>query len=134
MAIPFGFGIGDFLAVGKLIGRIIVELREVRPIPIIPPYYRPYLISHNGEAAPDYQSLLLELEALGRALHQLENLQPTKHELLQLNAIRATALTCQRPLQDFSIVRILRPRTFQKLRHPLFTNHVIAYLNDGVLN
>ena len=101
MAIPFGFGIGDFLAVGTLIGRIIVELREVSPIPIIPPCYRPYLTSQNGEAAPDYQSLLLELEALGRALHQLENLQPTKHEFLQLNAIRATALTCQRPLQEF---------------------------------
>lgn len=55
----------------------------------------------NGEAAPEYQSLVLELEALDRALHQLETLEPTQHELLQLRAIRATALTCQRPLQDF---------------------------------
>lgn len=28
-------------------------------------------------------------------------LEPTEHELLQLRAIRATALTCQRPLEDF---------------------------------
>jgi len=28
----------------------------------------------NGEAAPQYQGLLLELEALRRALAQLENL------------------------------------------------------------
>lgn len=27
--IPFGVGVGDFLAVGKLIGQIAVELREV---------------------------------------------------------------------------------------------------------
>jgi hypothetical protein len=55
----------------------------------------------NGDAAPEYQSLLLELEALSRALHQLEALKPAKHELIQLDAIRATARTCQRPLEDF---------------------------------
>ena len=27
--IPFGVGVGDFLAVGKLIGQIAIELREV---------------------------------------------------------------------------------------------------------
>lgn len=55
----------------------------------------------NGEAAPMYQSLLLELEALDRALHQLQTLQPSQNELLQLNSIRATALSCGRPLQEF---------------------------------
>ena len=55
----------------------------------------------NGEAAPAYQSLLLELEALERALQQLNTLKPTQHELLQLNSIRATALSCERPLQRF---------------------------------
>jgi hypothetical protein len=58
-------------------------------------------MQQNGEAAPMYQSLLLELEALDRALCQLQTLQPSRHELLQLNSIRATALSCARPLQEF---------------------------------
>jgi hypothetical protein len=35
MPIPFGVGIGDFLAVGKLIGQIAIELQEVSDHPII---------------------------------------------------------------------------------------------------
>ncbi|CZR63117.1 uncharacterized protein PAC_13014 [Phialocephala subalpina] len=83
MPIPFGVGVGDFIAVGKLIKQIVVELQE------------------NGEAAPQYQGLLLELEALSRALALLETLQPAKHELIQLSAIRAAAITCKRPLEEF---------------------------------
>lgn len=59
------------------------------------------LIVQNGEAAPEYQALLLELEALSHALRQLETLQPTPHELLQLGAIKKTATLCLRPLQEF---------------------------------
>ena len=55
----------------------------------------------NSEANPEYQSLLIELEALDRALRKLQTLKPAKHELFQLTSIRATALACQRPLQDF---------------------------------
>ncbi|KAL8833073.1 MAG: hypothetical protein Q9176_008099 [Flavoplaca citrina] len=55
----------------------------------------------NSEANPEYQSLLIELEALDRALCKLQTLKPAKHELFQLTSIRATALACQRPLQDF---------------------------------
>ncbi|RYO77538.1 hypothetical protein DL766_009647 [Monosporascus sp. MC13-8B] len=66
MAVPFGFSVGDFLAVGGLIRQIAVELRE------------------NDEAAPEYQSLLIELEALERALRRLQTLRPGKHELFQL--------------------------------------------------
>lgn len=29
MAVPFGFSVGDFIAVGQLIQKITVELREV---------------------------------------------------------------------------------------------------------
>ncbi|KAE8445214.1 hypothetical protein EG329_013586 [Mollisiaceae sp. DMI_Dod_QoI] len=83
MPMPFGVGVGDFIAVGSLIAKIAVELRK------------------NGEAAPAYQYLLLELEALDRALQQLQDLRPSQHELLQLNSIRATALSCARPLQEF---------------------------------
>jgi hypothetical protein len=45
--------------------------------------------------------LLLELEALDRALRQLQQLTPARHELLSLNAIKATSLTCQQPLELF---------------------------------
>lgn len=30
MAVPFGFSVGDFIAVGKLIAQIVDELRELR--------------------------------------------------------------------------------------------------------
>jgi len=29
MPVPFGVGVGDLIAVGKLIGKIIIELKEV---------------------------------------------------------------------------------------------------------
>lgn len=83
MAAPFGFSVGDFIAVGQLIQQVTVELRE------------------NGESASEYQHLIIELESLDRALKQLYTLRPAKHELLQLNAIRATALLCQIPLREF---------------------------------
>ncbi|KFY10924.1 hypothetical protein V492_04776 [Pseudogymnoascus sp. VKM F-4246] len=83
MVIPFGVGVGDFIAVGKLIKQIVAELQG------------------TGEAAPTYQDLILELEAIGRALSQLESLQPVHHELFQLTAIRAMVATCKRPLEEF---------------------------------
>ncbi|KAH0524009.1 hypothetical protein TsFJ059_008933 [Trichoderma semiorbis] len=83
MALPFSFSVSEFFIVRQLIGKVAVELRE------------------NGEAAPEYQSLLIELEALERALRHLQTLKPTKHELIQLTSIRATALACERPLRNF---------------------------------
>ena len=56
-------------------------------------------IEWTSESA--YYSLLLELKALPRALLQSQDLKPAKHELLQLNAIRVTALTCSRPFDEF---------------------------------
>jgi hypothetical protein len=32
MAVPFGFSLGDFVTVGKLIGQVVNELREVSRI------------------------------------------------------------------------------------------------------
>ncbi|KAH6680544.1 hypothetical protein B0J14DRAFT_648919 [Halenospora varia] len=83
MVVPFGVGVGDFIAVGKLIWQISVELGK------------------NSKASPEYQGLLLELEALKRALQQLQNLRPVQHELLQLDSIRAAALLCEIPLRKF---------------------------------
>jgi hypothetical protein len=44
---------------------------------------------------------LIELEALERAMCKLQTLRPGKHELYQLTSIRATALACKIPLEDF---------------------------------
>ncbi|KAL7910413.1 hypothetical protein GGI35DRAFT_366168 [Trichoderma velutinum] len=83
MSLPFAFSVSDFLTVRQLMGKVTVELRK------------------NGEAATEYQSLLIELEALKRALRQPQALKPAKHELIQLTSIRATALACEKPLREF---------------------------------
>jgi hypothetical protein len=74
---------GDFLAISKLIYKISLELKK------------------NPKSAPDYQHLLIELEALDRALKLLQCIKPAQHELRRLEGIRALASTCQRPLEEF---------------------------------
>jgi len=74
---------GDFLAISKLIYKIGLELKK------------------NPESASDYQHLLIELESLDRALKQLQRIKPAHHELRRLEGIRALAITCQRPLEEF---------------------------------
>lgn len=75
--------LGDFLAVSRLIYRIAAELKRV------------------PESATDYQDLLIELEALDRALKQLFSIEPAEHEAKRLDAVRALALTCLGPLEAF---------------------------------
>jgi Fungal N-terminal domain of STAND proteins len=58
-------------------------------------------LKKNPESAPDYQHLLIELEALDRALKQLLRIQPVHHELQRLEGIRALTTACQRPLEEF---------------------------------
>jgi hypothetical protein len=74
---------GDFLAISKLIYKIGLELKK------------------NPKSAPDYQHLLIELEALDRAVKLLQCIKPAQHELRRLDGIRALASTCQRPLEEF---------------------------------
>jgi tetratricopeptide (TPR) repeat protein len=74
---------GDCLAISKLIYKISLELKK------------------NPKSAPDYQHLLIELEALDRALKHLQRIKPTQRELRRLDGIRALASTCQRPLEEF---------------------------------
>jgi ubiquitin len=74
---------GDFLAISKLIYKIGIELKK------------------NPKFAPDYQYLLIELEALDRALKLLQCIKPAQHELRKLEGIRDLASTCQRPLEEF---------------------------------
>ena len=62
-----------------------------------------YTANHqqNGEATSKYQDLIVELELLERALSRLYTLKPAEHELVHLEAIRAAASACKRPLETF---------------------------------
>jgi len=82
LAMSFGFSVGDFLAVGKLIADITNSLREA------------------GGSKSEYQELLRELESLDHALKHLDKL-PTNGASANLESIKYAALSCQRPLEQF---------------------------------
>jgi hypothetical protein len=78
----FGFSVGDFLAVGKLIKDITSCLRE------------------TGGAQSQYRDLMRELESLQQVLEHLDRLQ-TSGNSLNLDSIKYSALSCRVPLEDF---------------------------------
>jgi hypothetical protein len=78
----FGFSVGDFLAVGKLIADITNSLREA------------------GGSTSEYQELLRELDSLNHALKHLNKL-PTNGASANLESIKYAALSCRRPLEQF---------------------------------
>lgn len=71
-AMSFGFSVGDFLAVGKLVADITNSLREA------------------GGSKSEYQELLQELESLNHALKHLDKL-PTKDNSANLQSIKLSA-------------------------------------------
>lgn len=74
----FGFAVGDFVAVGKLIIDIVGSL-------------------HSTEGAgQDYQELVRELESLDKALKHVDRLQGTTAD-----GVKCAALMCRYPLEDF---------------------------------
>lgn len=76
-----GFSIGDFLAGATLIKEIISALR--------------------GTAKLEYRELELELHGLQRALDELEHLQPGPGQEVAVNSVKAAALMCRYPLEEF---------------------------------
>lgn len=77
----FDFSIGDFLAGVTLIKDIISALR--------------------GTAKLEYRELELELHGLQRALDELEHLQPGPGQEVAVNSVKAAALMCRYPLEEF---------------------------------
>jgi hypothetical protein len=77
----FGFSISDFLAGATLIKEIISALR--------------------GTAKLEYRELELELHGLQRALDELEHLQPGPGQEVAVNSVKAAALMCRYPLEEF---------------------------------
>ena len=54
-----------------------------------------------GGAASEYQSTVIELENLATTLSHLEALQPNEDNIHHVNAIRAMAMACKFPLEEF---------------------------------
>ena len=84
MPAPFGFSIGDFIAVVELITKVRKALKN------------------SGGAASEYQDVVQELESLQSILTNLGTLH-FKERAGTSPALRLTNLisTCQRPLKDF---------------------------------
>ncbi|KAF2800861.1 hypothetical protein K505DRAFT_227706 [Melanomma pulvis-pyrius CBS 109.77] len=79
----FGFSVGDFIAIGKLICDITSCLQSV------------------GGAKSDYQELIREFELLDAALRHLDQLDNTTSASTRLDAIKYAALSCRLPLEEF---------------------------------
>lgn len=79
----FGFSVGDFFTVGRLVADIISSLRDA------------------GGSKSDYQELLRELDSLHDALRHLDKLQPSSASSTNLDSIKYAALSCRRPLEQF---------------------------------
>ena len=90
MPVPFGFGVGDFIAVLKLIARVAKALKE------------------SGGAASEYQDVVQELECLQTLLTHLGTVR-FQDVASKKPAVRLTILisACQRPLEGF-LERIAR--------------------------
>ena len=79
----FGFSVGDFLAVGKLIFDVGMSLRDV-----------------DGSAT-QYQELQRELDSLQRALQCIWAISPQGAHNPIVEEIKQAVAKCQLPLQDF---------------------------------
>ncbi|KAH7077365.1 hypothetical protein FB567DRAFT_608462, partial [Paraphoma chrysanthemicola] len=80
----FGFSVGDFIAVGKLIGEITTSLQSV------------------GGAKSEYQELIREFQSLDAALRHLDRPECDNTTGSQtLVSIKCAALSCRHPLEEF---------------------------------
>lgn len=78
----FGFSVGDFITVGRLIEHIVSSLRT--------------------SSIAEYRELILELHGLQRALHEIEHLKCHPSQGPAVSGIKVAALMCQYPLDEFS--------------------------------
>ncbi|KAF2853964.1 hypothetical protein T440DRAFT_389253 [Plenodomus tracheiphilus IPT5] len=81
----FGFSVGDFIAIGKLIGDITASLQSV------------------GGAKSEYQELIREFQSLDAALKHLDRLESSSSNAQTLVSIKCAALSCRHPLEEFLV-------------------------------
>ena len=79
----FGYSTGDFFTATSLIVQAGPALREA------------------SGSAQEYRQLNLYLSTVQRVLGELDKLEPVEGLAVTVNAIEATALTCQYPLREF---------------------------------
>lgn len=83
MPVGFGFSVGDFIAVLKLVGTVIDALRE------------------SSDATTSFRSLIAELYALETALLRVKRLDPDDGQTVNIVALRSAATQCQKSIDDF---------------------------------
>ena len=79
----FGFSVGDFIAVAKLIKDITICLKE------------------SGGAASDYRELVGELLDLQHVLNRIKNLEENAQNSESIKCLKVAALDCKFVLDDF---------------------------------
>ena len=84
MASAFGFSAGDFVTAIELIVRISKALREI------------------GGASDECSVVIQDLQILRQSFDFLQQIRPTEGDLSRINAIRTLAITCTKPLKEFS--------------------------------
>ncbi|KAF2432595.1 hypothetical protein EJ08DRAFT_585341 [Tothia fuscella] len=83
MSAGFGFSIGDFIAVLKLVSQVVDSLRE------------------SSHATSTFRSLITELHSLETALIRIKRLDPDTGQNVDKIALWAAASQCQRTIDDF---------------------------------
>ena len=84
MPAPFGFGVGDFIAVIELITKVGKALRD------------------SGGAASEYQDVVQELESLRGILTHLGQVRiASSTRVKPADSLKKLALNCQQPLEGF---------------------------------
>ena len=90
-----------------------------------------------GGAASEYQSTVIELENLATTLSYLEALEPDEENFQHVNAIRAMAMACKLPLEDFrkksahyesSLGPLAKPKPLHAIRQK--TKWSLAFAED----
>ncbi|KAF8533256.1 hypothetical protein BDD12DRAFT_810341 [Trichophaea hybrida] len=100
----FGYSAGDFIVAVGMITKITKALSDTK------------------RASNGYQLVVIESQALERILFQLEALEPNEANIGHINVVRAMALTCRLPLQDFTnkltkFENSMGPRTSRNALH-----------------
>src|SRR5271156_888137 len=83
MTPAFGFSVGDFISAIQLIQKISEALKTA------------------GGASSHYQRVLVELNGLNNALHELQKVQPSEEDVGQINTLRVMVHACQLQLHNF---------------------------------
>jgi hypothetical protein len=103
-----GFSVGDFIAIGKLIGDVTTCLQSA------------------GGARSEYQELIKEFESLNAALRHLDRLDNSTNAPTRLDAIRCAALSCRLPLEEF----LVKARKYEKSLGIWNKSHTVKSTTD----